>query len=98
MLDDAIMLARAYEQHKTAPPPPAPRHHPSSCARTNPPSYTSSAAPAASATSSPLVAKPASSVQRLTPDKVAQRRKDRQCFHCNEFFANRHKAVCSTSR
>jgi hypothetical protein len=40
------------------------------------------------------VAKPASSVQRLTPAEVAQRRKDGQCFHCNEFFTNGHKAVC----
>jgi hypothetical protein len=76
------------------PPPPAPRHHPSSCTHTNPPTYASSAAPAASATSSLSVAKPASSVQRLTPDEVAHRRKDGQCFHCNEFFTNGHKAVC----
>jgi hypothetical protein len=39
------------------------------------------------------VAKPASSVKRLTPVEVAQHRKDGQCFHCNEFFTNGHK-VC----
>jgi hypothetical protein len=40
------------------------------------------------------VAKLTSSIQWLTPTKVAQRRKDGQCFHCNEFFMNGHKAMC----
>jgi hypothetical protein len=44
--------------------------------------------------SSPSVAKPASSVKRLTPAEVAQRNKDKQCFHCDEFFTQGHKQVC----
>jgi hypothetical protein len=40
------------------------------------------------------VVKPASSVKWLTPAEVAQRHKDGQCFHCNEFFTNGHKEVC----
>jgi hypothetical protein len=45
-------------------------------------------------TSSPSVAKPASSIKRLTPAEVAQRHKDGQCFHCNVFIMNGHKEVC----
>jgi hypothetical protein len=40
------------------------------------------------------VATPTSSIKRLTPTEVAQCRKNGQCFHCNEFFTNGHKAVC----
>jgi hypothetical protein len=40
------------------------------------------------------VAKPISSIKRLTPIKVAQCHKDGQCFHCDEFFMNGHKQVC----
>jgi hypothetical protein len=94
-LDNAIMLARAYEQRETTPSTPAPHQYSSWRARTNPPGFATGVTPAAfAAASSPLVAKPASSVQRLTPAEVAQRRKDGQCFHCNEFFTNGHKAVC----
>jgi hypothetical protein len=93
-LDDAIMLARAYEQRETVSSPPAPRQHSSWRARTNPTGSAIGAAPAASAASSPSMAKPASSVKQLTPVKVAQRHKDGQCFHCNEFFTNEHKEVC----
>jgi hypothetical protein len=93
-VDDAIMLARAYEQCETAPSPLEPRQHSFWCARTNPPGSATGVAPAASAASSPSVAKPASSVKRPTPVEVAQHRKDGQCFHCNEFFTNGHKEVC----
>jgi hypothetical protein len=52
------------------------------------------AGPAASTASSLSMAKPTSFVKRLTPAEVAQRRKDGQCFHCDEFFMNGHKQVC----
>jgi hypothetical protein len=93
-LDNAIMLARAYEQRKTAPSPPAPRQHSSSRTRTNPSSYATGATPATFAASSPSEAKPTSSVRWLTPAEMVQRRKDGQCFHCDEFFTNDHKEVC----
>jgi hypothetical protein len=100
MLDDAIMLARAYEQRETTPSPSTPRQHSSSRARTNPTGYAIGAALATSAASSPSVAKPALSVRRLTPVEVVQRRKDGQCFHCDEFFTHGHKCAntCSISR
>jgi hypothetical protein len=44
--------------------------------------------------SSPSVAKPASLVKQLTPAEVAQRNKDEQCFHYDEFFTQGHKQVC----
>jgi hypothetical protein len=40
------------------------------------------------------VAQPSSSVKRLTTAEIAQRRKDGQCFHCDEFFTHGHKKVC----
>jgi hypothetical protein len=70
-LDDTIMLARAYEQHETAPPPPVLRHHSSSSACTNLPSYASGAAPTAFVTSSPSVVKLVSSVQRPSYVSIA---------------------------
>jgi hypothetical protein len=42
----------------------------------------------------PAVAKPAPTVKRLSPAEIAQRRKDKQCFHCDEFFTQGHKQVC----
>jgi hypothetical protein len=42
--------------------------------------------------SSPSVAKPASLVKQLA--EVAQRNKDEQCFHYDEFFTQGHKQVC----
>jgi hypothetical protein len=44
--------------------------------------------------SSQSVATPTSPIKWLTIAEVAQRCKDGQCFHCNEFFTNGHKAVC----
>jgi hypothetical protein len=93
-LDDAIMLAQVYQQRETVASPPAPHQHSSWRARTKPLGSFAGAAPATSTASSPSVAKPASFVQRLTPAEVAQCRKDGQCFHCNDFFMNGHKAVC----
>jgi hypothetical protein len=94
MLDDGIMLARAYEQHEMAPSLLAPQQHSSSRALTKPTGVAIGAGPATSTTSSPSVAKPVSSIKRLTPVKVAQCHKDGQCFHCDEFFMNGHKQVC----
>jgi hypothetical protein len=80
MLDDAVMLALAYEQREATPPPPSvPRQQSSSRAQPKPMHTATGAAPAS---------KPASSVKQLTPIEVAQRRKDGQCFHYDDFFTH----------
>jgi hypothetical protein len=93
-LNNAVMLARAYEQCETVSSLPVPRQHPSSCALSKRTGPASGAVSPASAASSLSMANPASSVRRLTPAEVAQRHKDGQCFHCDEFFTNGHKQVC----
>jgi hypothetical protein len=97
-LDDAVMMARAYKQRDGLLPPP-PSAPPS--ARTPPratfrPIAASAPPPlvAASVASAPSVAKPTTNIRRLSEADVAQRRKDGQCFHCDEPYANGHKLVC----
>jgi hypothetical protein len=92
-LDDAIILARAYEQRNASwDSVPQPSSHTSSRSsfKSALPSVFTSPTPAASAS----VNKPASSAIRLTPAEIAQRRKDGKCFRCDKFFTNGHKAVC----
>jgi hypothetical protein len=46
------------------------------------------------AVSTSSVAKPTSNIHHLTSVEIAQRHKDGQCFHCDNFFTNEHKLVC----
>jgi hypothetical protein len=48
---------------------------------------------AANASSPATTAKPAPVVKRLSPVEIAQRRKDGQCFHCDEHFTHGHKQL-----
>jgi hypothetical protein len=86
-LDNTVMLARAYDQRSTVAAPPGELSHAphSRCLpqRRHCPNLQQV----------PRRQKPVSSVKRLMPVEIAQRRKDRQCFHFDEFFTNGHQQV-----
>jgi hypothetical protein len=91
-LNEAIMLAQAYEQHAT----PAPSSQPSSRVVSKPPCSTGTTVPTAS------VAAPASSsasinqptVKKFTPVEIAECRIKGLCFKCDEKFLLRHRDSC----
>jgi hypothetical protein len=89
-LDDAVIFARAYEQRNIS------RDMPSMTPRF---SYRSAPASALLSeasgppTSSTSINKPSTMI-RLSPTEVAQRRKEGKCFHCDEFFVHGHKEHC----
>jgi hypothetical protein len=96
-LDDVVMLARAYLQCEVAPPLPPPTQACSTATShfSKPPGATPPPQPQLSSTASASsVAKPAPTIKCLSPAEIAQRHKDRQCFHCDEFFTIGHKLVC----
>jgi hypothetical protein len=96
-LDDAIIFAHAYQQRNASrnnvhqPLSRAPSRSSFKLALS---SASTSPSPTSAALTSASVSKPASSAIRLTSAKIAQRRKDGKCYHCDEFFTNGHKAVC----
>jgi hypothetical protein len=89
-----VVLAHAYEQRDMAPPPPSSSRPPARTLSRPAAHSVPQPSPVTTATSSASVAQPLSSVKRLTTAKIAQRRKDGQCFHCNKFFTHDHKKVC----
>jgi hypothetical protein len=57
-------------------------------------SSTSVSSPSAAASASASINKPSTGTIRLTPVKIAQRKKDGKCFYCNELFTDGHKLIC----
>jgi hypothetical protein len=91
-LDNAVMLAHAYEQHDTGA---------MSLGHTVGHALPWSSSPLSSSTMAhpQLLAearanKLVTSVKLLKPVEIAQHQKDGQCFHYDEFFTNEHKQVC----
>jgi hypothetical protein len=95
-LGDATIFARANEKRSTSrdaiPPQPACGYGQSfSNATTTPTPSTLSRATSSMASTA---AKPNAAVMRLSPAKIAQRRKYGKCFHCDELFSQGHKQQC----
>jgi hypothetical protein len=94
-MDDAVIFARVYEQRllsrgtgvQTAPRGPG-RAASRYTQLTGTVSSATSVQPVATTSSSPTT------VLRFMPAKIAQRRKDNKCFHCDEFFTPEHKQHC----
>jgi hypothetical protein len=95
-LDDAVIFARAYEQRNasrdTGQPQSARGGGRFANRTTTQPMAPSPTATVGSSTATNV--KPASSVVRLSPTEIAQRRKDNMCFHCDELFTQGHKQQC----
>jgi hypothetical protein len=92
--DDAVIFARAYEQHNasrdTVQSPPTQSYN---RATTKTAAPTTTAIGVTGATN-PVMRSPSTTVVRLTPVEIAQRRKDGKCFHCNDMFVQGHKNQC----
>jgi hypothetical protein len=104
MIDEAVLLARAYEQRNAIPGAAAPTSTwqpgrsfhcqafaPSGGSTTGTPTATSAPSPTSSMAS---VNGKSMEIQRLSPVEIAERRKTVQCFHCDDAFTTGHKKVC----
>jgi hypothetical protein len=94
-VDDAIIFARAYEQRllsRSTGAQTAPRGSGRTASRYTQPMGTvpsaTSGQPMLTTSSSPTT------VLRFTPAEIAQRHKDKKCFHCDELFTPGHKQHC----
>jgi hypothetical protein len=92
MLDAVVMLARAYGQRDTVATPAGRVQGWNTTRHTALPSPTMGSTLAIP--SATTVVKPTANIKRLSSAEITQRRKDGQCFHCDEFFTNGHKLVC----
>jgi hypothetical protein len=98
-LNDTFMFARAYEQcdvAATTAPSSVQYSGRQTCRSSAPTAGTPTGVGSMTLLAASLasIAKPSSSVKRLTVAEIADHCKDGQCFHCNKPFTNRHKLVC----